>query len=47
MFQFLVEQSFQLKMFDENNYAQYFDKEIQDYKPVHFLKLGENGANEL
>jgi len=40
MFQFLVEQSFQLAMFDENNNAQYFDREIQDYKPIHFLKLG-------
>jgi hypothetical protein len=47
MFQFLVEQSFQLTMFDENNNAQYFDKEIQDYKPIHFLKLGEDDTNEL
>lgn len=47
MFQFLVEQSFQLTMFDENNNAQYFDKEIQDYTPVHFLKLGEDDTNEL
>jgi hypothetical protein len=45
MFQFLVEQSFQLTMFDENNNAKFFDKEIQDYKPVHFLKLGEDDAN--
>ena len=28
MFQFLVEQSFQLTMFDENDSAQYFDREI-------------------
>lgn len=47
MFQFLVEQSFQLTMFDENNNAQYFDKEVQDYTPVHFLKLGEDDTNEL
>lgn len=47
MFQFLVEQTFQLTMFDENNTAQYFDKEIQDFKPVHFLKLGEDVSNEL
>ncbi len=45
MFQFLVQQSFQLSMFDENNNAQYFDKEIQDYQPIHFLKLGEDGTN--
>lgn len=47
MFQFLVEQSFQLTMFDENNNAQYFDKEIQDYKPIHFLKLSDDTTNEL
>lgn len=47
MFQFLVEQSFQLTMFDENNSAQYFDREIQDFKPIHFLKLGNDDTNEL
>lgn len=47
MFQFLVEQTFQLRMFDENNTAQYFDKEIQDFKPVHFLKIGEDVSKEL
>jgi hypothetical protein len=47
MFQFLVEQSFQLTMFDENDSAQYFDREIQDYKPTHFLKLGDDDSNEL
>lgn len=47
MFQFLVEQSFQLTMFDENDSAQYFDREIQDYKPIHFLKLGDNDTNKL
>lgn len=47
MFQFLVEQSFQLTMFDENDSAQYFDREIQDYKPIHFLKLGDDDTNEL
>lgn len=29
-------------MFDENNNAQYFDTEIQDHKPIHYLKLGED-----
>jgi hypothetical protein len=47
MFQFLVEQSFQLTMFDENDSAQYFDKEVRDYAPIHFLKLGEDDTNEL
>ena len=47
MFQFLVEQSFQLTFFDENDSAQYFDREIQDYKPTHFLNLGDDDTNEL
>jgi hypothetical protein len=47
IFQFLVEGSFQLSIFDENNEAQYFDKEIQDFAPVHFLKLGEDDRHEL
>lgn len=47
MFQFLVEQSFQLTFFDENDSAQYFDREIQDYKPTHFLNLGNDDSNEL
>lgn len=42
VFQFLVQKSLQLSIFDENNVAQYFDKEINDYQPIHFLKLGEN-----
>ena len=42
VFQFLVEGSLQLTLFDENNQAQYFDKEIQDYPPVHFLKLTDD-----
>ena len=47
MFQFLVEQSFRLTFFDENDSAQYFDREIQDYKPTHFLNLGDDDTNEL
>jgi hypothetical protein len=45
IFQFLVEGSFQLSIFDEKNEAQYFDKEIQDYPSIHFLKLGSNDSN--
>lgn len=45
VFQFLVEGSFQLSIFDENNTAQYFDKEIQDFPMVHFLKLGDDERN--
>ena len=47
MFQLLVEQSFQLTMFDENDSAQYFNREIQDYKPTHFLNLGYDDTNKL
>ena len=39
VFQFLVESSFQTRLFDENDTAQYFDKEISQFPPVHFLKL--------
>lgn len=47
VFQFLVEGSFQLSIFDENNTAQYFDKEVQDFPPIHFLKLDEDDASKL
>lgn len=47
MFQFLVEKSFQLTVFDENDSAQYFDREIQDYKPTNFLNLGDHDSNKL
>lgn len=39
VFQFLVEKSFQTSLFDENNTAQYFDKEVSQFAPVHYLKL--------
>lgn len=39
VFQFLVEQSFQTSLFDENNTAQYFDKEVSQFPPIHYLKL--------
>lgn len=45
VFQFLVEGSFQLSIFDENDTAQYFDKEVQDFPLIHFLKLGEDDNN--
>ena len=47
VFQFLVEGSFQLSIFDENDTAQYFDKEIQDFPLVHFLNLGEDDRDKL
>ena len=47
IFQFLVEKSFQLTLFDENNQAQYFDKEVQNYPPIHYLKLANDPQREL
>jgi hypothetical protein len=47
VYQFLVEGSLQLTLFDEQDRPQNFDKEIKDFAPIHFLKLGENDTNEL
>ena len=47
VFQFLVEKSFQLALFDENNQAQYFEKEVHSYPPVHYLKLADDPQREL
>lgn len=47
VFQFLVEKTFQLSLFDENNQAQYFDKEVQDYPPIHYLKLAYDPQYKL
>jgi hypothetical protein len=47
VYQFLVEGSLQLTLFDERDRPQNFDKEIKDFTPIHFLKLGENDTYEL
>lgn len=47
VYQFLVEGSLQLTLFDEQDRPQNFDKEIKDFAPIHFLKLGKNDTNEL
>lgn len=47
VYQFLVEGSLQLTLFDEQDRPQNFDKEIKEFAPIHFLKLGENDTNEL
>lgn len=48
VFEHLVEKSFQFSLFDENNDVQHFDREIQDYPPVHFLKLDDDSTtNQL
>ena len=46
VFQFLVEKSFQLALFDENNQAQYFEKEVHTYPPVHYLKLAASAVRQ-
>lgn len=40
VFQFLVEKSYQTELFDEHNTAKYFDKEVSQFPPIHYLKLG-------
>lgn len=40
VYEFLAEGSYQISIFNENNEAQNFDKSIKNYKPIHFLKLG-------
>lgn len=48
VFQFLVEKSFQISLFDENSQVQNFDKEVQDYPPIYFLNLAnESYPNKL
>jgi len=47
MFRFLVEKSFQTTFFDEVGEVKAFDEPVKDYPLVHFLKLGEDVANEL
>ncbi len=47
IFQFLVEKTFQLTLFDENNQAQYFDKEVHEYPPIHYLKLANDPQRTL
>ena len=47
VFKFLVEKSFQLTLFDENNQAQYFEKEVHSYSPVHYLKLADDPQRNL
>jgi len=47
VFKFLVEKSFQLALFDENNQAQYFEKEVFSYPPVHYLKLADDPQHHV
>lgn len=47
MFKFLVEQSHQFSMFNDEGNAAAIDEPIKDYPLVHFLKLGEDDTNQL
>jgi hypothetical protein len=46
-FSFLVEKTHQFSLFNDEGEAAAIDEPIKDYPIVHFLKLGENDANEL
>jgi hypothetical protein len=47
MFKFLVEQTHQFSMFNDEGNAAAIDEPIKDYPMVHFLKLGEDDTNQL
>lgn len=47
VFEALAKGSYQTSLFDENNEVQFFDQYIKSYKPIHFLKLGEDDTSEL
>jgi hypothetical protein len=47
VFEALAKGSYQTSMFDENNQVQNFDQFIKSYKPIHFLKLGEDDSDKL
>lgn len=42
VFESLAKGSYQLRLFDENDEPQFFDKSIKQYTPVDYLKLGED-----
>ena len=48
VFQFLVEKTYQTVLFDERNEPVAFDKHVQDFPLIHFLKLADtDDRNEL
>ena len=47
IFKFLVEKSHQFSMFNDEGNVGSIDEPIKDYPLIHFLKLGEDNANEL
>ena len=47
VFRFLVEQSHQFSLFNDEGEAASIDEPVKDYPLIHFLKLGEHDSNEL
>ncbi|MDD3944932.1 MAG: SAM-dependent DNA methyltransferase [Bacteroidales bacterium] len=47
VFRFLVEQSHQFSLFNDEGEAAAIDEPVKDYPLIHFLKLGEHDSNEL
>lgn len=47
MFKFLVEKTHQFSLFNDEGNAAAIDEPVKDFPLIHFLKLGENDANQL
>jgi len=47
VFRFLVEKTHQFKLFNDEGQPAAIDEPVKDYPLIHFLKLGEDGTNEL
>lgn len=47
MLKFLVEKTHQFSMFNDEGNAVAIDEPVKDFPLIHFLKLGEDDANEL
>ncbi len=47
MFKFLVEKTHQFSLFNDEGNAAAIDEPVKDFPLIHFLKLGEDDANEL
>jgi hypothetical protein len=47
MFKFLVQKTHQFSIFNDEGNAAAIDEPIKDFPLIHFLKLGEDDANEL
>lgn len=47
VFRFLVEKTHQFSMFNDEGNAAAIDEPVKDYPLIHFLKLGEDDADQL